>query len=189
MKKRIILLAILIASVGGFIGVAMATPMVDSGFFVVSGPGVLAVDLEEEAAFESEFFFYSASDEADRLSVFSPADEPGALRTFEAASWQPFREGFGVGFSVVNTGETYMSSGSGSEHIAWSQPASGIALLGLEDLPDLGDKDYNDMVVVFAGCGLRPVPTPAPVPEPATMLLFGTGLAGIAGFRRRKKTA
>lgn len=30
-------------------------------------------------------------------------------------------------------------------------------------------------------------PTPAPVPEPATMLLFGAGIAGLIGSRFRKK--
>ena len=30
--------------------------------------------------------------------------------------------------------------------------------------------------------------TPAPVPEPTTILLFGTGLLGLAGFSRRKRS-
>ena len=30
--------------------------------------------------------------------------------------------------------------------------------------------------------------TPTPTPEPATMLLFGTGLAGLAGWRKRRNS-
>jgi hypothetical protein len=52
------------------------------------------------------------------------------------------------------------------------------------NLQRLGDESWSiDNIKVYADNGGQA----APVPEPATMLLFGTGLAGLVGGRLRKK--
>ncbi|MBV5338836.1 MAG: DUF4114 domain-containing protein [Deltaproteobacteria bacterium] len=51
-------------------------------------------------------------------------------------------------------------------------------VLGIEDLYNLGDHDYDDMVV-----GVTDV---SPVPEPGTMLLFGIGMLGLAVYGKRR---
>jgi hypothetical protein len=108
--------------------------------------------------------FFGTTDDSDGLSPF---DSTNPDMTFLAFRDDNIGRPHGVGGSFADPG------------------LSGFAL---------SNTGYYTLAVYdFIGAG--PIPayeihvdglTPAPVPEPATMLLFGTGLAGLAGIGRRR---
>lgn len=85
---------------------------------------------------------------------------------------------------VIDTHSKYYtgpasSNPDGVVHTAVTYTPSGT-LLGFEDLPKGGDKDYNDLLAFVSNTGA----TAAPEPATWAMMIIGFGFVG--GFMRRK---
>ena len=159
------------------------------------------------ASYESSFGIYANGDETNKISLFSGPQEPSTVGgpyasvyfQFDGTNWQvstdnvnfvDFASSFGFYSSVTPTENTFYTDKSlnddGVEHFAIAFNSPNIANIYFEDvygrdITDPSNTDQWDMLVVSTDI--------TPVPEPATMLLFGAGVAGLAGFARRKKNS
>jgi len=77
-----------------------------------------------------------------------------------------------------NDGTNDYSVKTPSGNIFMAELSSTLVLVGLEDIWNLGDKDYDDLMFTVSAV--------APVPEPTIMLMLGCGFVGLAGLGRKK---
>ncbi len=131
------------------------------------------------------FDFFTLTVDADFLSVGTAEVE--ATLAFDNPSIAASGEGGGYYWSICG----FISGGG----LTWDDSTlpdtflvgSSTIQVDFEDWSGWGFGNTATIEATVRNLGDSPSAS-APVPEPATMMLFGTGMVGLAGFSRRKKS-
>lgn len=177
MKKRIACLVCGV-SIFCFANFAQAVPMDLNGFGVIEsqqgsvteGGGV--VDFAENM-FDAALYYYNDNFDVDASATTLSFDYDFTLGQFDVGDYVQFN---------VNSSEQWYVEATGTGHVEFDLTAFQGTTISLDwALVWGGDWDAT----TTASISNIDVAT-APVPEPATMLLFGSGLVGLYASNRKK---
>jgi hypothetical protein len=165
---------------------AHAYPVLDQEVYYHGGSLQLEI-LPSDSAYTSQIYLHTGTGSI-LLGTNTNTGLVISLSNPLAAGLMPGDE-FILGIHVINTGNDFVMGGGydnpdGIAHAAVNYLYNHVTVIGFEDLFGGGDLDYNDARVrVIGDIGLTQIP------EPASLILFGSGLVGLMLSRRRKTNA
>ena len=160
--------------------------------------GLANVDVSvvaHHSAYKHSFGYIDGSD--NYVSILSNiSDGSGRSASFNAGnSGAPFRFGLDSHYEPLFNSAMNGNPDGGKDHmVSWlitGGKHAGDYVIAWEDLLNLGDHDYNDVVLRLSGVAHQHRHQHqhgvSPVPVPAAVWLFLSGLVGVVGIARRNR--